>query len=192
MSTTHPSLLIRVRDARDVAAWNEFVTVYAPLVHAYLRKRGVQDADAADIAQDVMQSVSTYIGRFDYDPARGAFRGWLYQITRNKLRDWSDKRKRQAIGAGDTQALQALHELPDAQEEEAWNELHAWQLFHWAAEKAKVDFREQTWEAFWRTSVQHESAKVVGEQLGMTAGAVHVAKCRVLARIKELLADVEP
>lgn len=192
MSSTHPSLLVRVRDARDAAAWNEFVSAYAPLIHAYLMKRGVQDADAADIAQDVMQAVSSHIERFDYDPAKGAFRGWLYQITRNKLRDWSDKRKRQAIGAGDTDALQALHEIPDAAEERDWNELHAWQLFHWAAEKARVDFRDATWEAFWRTAVKHESAKSAAEALGLSAGAVHVAKCRVLARIKELLADVEP
>ncbi len=192
MSTTHPSLLIRVRDARDAVAWTEFVSLYAPLIHAYVLKRGVQDADAADIAQDVLQAVSAHIGRFEYDPARGAFRGWLYQITRNKLRDWADKRKRQAIGAGDTQALQALHELPDEVEEQTWNELHAWQLFHWAAEKARVDFRDATWDAFWRTAVKHEAAKTVAAELGLTPGAVHVAKCRVLARIKELLAEVEP
>lgn len=192
MSTTHPSLLIRVRDTRDAVAWAEFVSLYAPLIHAYLLKRGVQDADAADIAQDVLQAVSAHIGRFEYDPARGAFRGWLYQITRNKLRDWAEKRKRQAMGAGDTQALQALHELPDEVEEQTWNELHAWQLFHWAAEKARVDFRDATWDAFWRTAVKHESAKAVAAELGLTPGAVHVAKCRVLARIKELLAEVEP
>ena len=84
---TRPSLLLRIRDAQDHAAWVEFVEVYAPLVHAYARTRGLQDADAADVTQDVLQAVANHAERFDYDPSRGSFRGWLFRITLNKLRD---------------------------------------------------------------------------------------------------------
>src|SRR5437868_6432315 len=53
---TRPSLLLRLRDARDGVAWSEFVEVYAPLVYGYARKQGLQDADAADVTQEVLRA----------------------------------------------------------------------------------------------------------------------------------------
>ena len=191
---TRPSLLVRIRDARDDAAWREFVEIYAPLVHAYARSRGLQDADAADVAQDVLQAVSSHAGRFDYQPSRGTFRGWLFQVTLNKLRRASTRRKGKAIGTGDTRVQEQLIETPasDEEEEKAWDEHHAWRLFLWAAERAKVDFRERTWQAFWRTAVEQQPVPQVARDLRITPGAVHIARCRVIARIKEITATAEP
>src|SRR5271155_2575035 len=53
-SSTHPSLLVRLRDVQDGEAWRTFVTTYAPLVYATSRRHGLQDADAADLTQDVL------------------------------------------------------------------------------------------------------------------------------------------
>jgi hypothetical protein len=49
--STRASLLIRIRDPKDRLAWGEFVRVYAPLIHAYGQRRGLQDSDAADLTQ---------------------------------------------------------------------------------------------------------------------------------------------
>jgi DNA-directed RNA polymerase specialized sigma24 family protein len=54
---TRPSLLVRIRDARDREAWGEFVEIYAPLVYKTARRRGLQDSDAADLTQEVLRSV---------------------------------------------------------------------------------------------------------------------------------------
>ena len=54
---TRASLLLRIRDPKDVLAWTEFVRLYAPLLHAYGMKHGLQDADAADLAQDTLRNV---------------------------------------------------------------------------------------------------------------------------------------
>src|SRR5687768_14573032 len=97
---TRPSLLIRIRDARDTIAWSEFIEIYAPLIHAYARTRGLQDADAADVIQEVLQAVSNHAERFNYEPSRGSFRGWLFRITLNKLRDLVTRRKTHAVGSG--------------------------------------------------------------------------------------------
>src|SRR5262245_61410540 len=83
---TRLSLLVRLRDARDDGAWAQFVELYAPLVFGFARKHGLQDADAADLTQDVLQAVSGAIQRLDYDSRRGSFRGWLFTVARNKLR----------------------------------------------------------------------------------------------------------
>src|SRR5947199_835828 len=104
--TTRPSLLVRLRDARDAAAWARFVDVYAPLVYGFARKHGLQDADAADLTQDVLRRVSQAAGRLEYDPERGSFRGWLFTVVRNALRTFLDRQARQCQGAGGTDAHQ--------------------------------------------------------------------------------------
>ena len=98
---TRPSLLLRIRDGQDHDAWRQFVQMYAPVVYGFLRKRGVQDADAADLMQDVFRSVAGAANRLDYDRQRGTFRGWLYTVTRNKLYNFLDGRRRQVLGVDD-------------------------------------------------------------------------------------------
>ena len=66
---TRPSLLVRIRDGRDAGAWGQFVELYAPVVYGFARKRGLQDADAADLTQEVLRAVVSAVGRLDYDPA---------------------------------------------------------------------------------------------------------------------------
>ena len=85
VSPTRASLLVRVRDATDGPAWVQFVQVYSPLIYGYARKRGLQDADAADVTQDVLAVVARSVRRLDYDPAKGSFRGWLFTVVRHQL-----------------------------------------------------------------------------------------------------------
>src|SRR5437667_8501877 len=99
---TRLSLLVRLRDARDDEAWTQFVDLYAPLVYGFARKHGLQDADAADLTQDVLRAVAGAIGKLNYDPRRGSFRGWFFTVVRNKLRNFLSARKRQDQGSGDT------------------------------------------------------------------------------------------
>src|SRR5215471_14784550 len=107
---TRPSLLVRIRDARDRDAWREFAELYGPLVYRYARKRGLQDADAADLTQTVLQAVSGAVHRLDYDPDRGPFRGWLFAIVRNQLHKL--QRRPGPRGSGDTAAQELLHKQP--------------------------------------------------------------------------------
>lgn len=66
---THPTLLIRLRDERDRQAWSDFVDVYSPVIYAFARRHGLQDANAADLVQEVLGSTSRSIRQ--YDRARG-------------------------------------------------------------------------------------------------------------------------
>src|SRR5207302_6943832 len=99
--TTRPSLLVRLRDTRDGEAWRQFVRLYAPLVYRYARRKGLQDADAADLTQDVLRAVSAAAGRLAYDPARGTFRGWLFTLAHHRLYDFLSRRRRPGHGSGD-------------------------------------------------------------------------------------------
>src|SRR5437868_7245697 len=115
---THPSLLLRIRDSGDRQAWAEFVDVYAPLVYGFARKHGLQDADAADLTQEVLHAVSAAIGRLDYDPQRGSFRSWLFTVVRRRLENALRRQRREARGCGGTSARVALEAAPAEEEQQ--------------------------------------------------------------------------
>ena len=188
---TRASLLLRIRDPQDRMAWGEFVTLYAPLIHAYGRRRGLQDTDAADLTQEVLCCVARSAGGFEYDPARGSFRGWLLTVTLNELRKLARRRAREAGGTGDSQVRQFLEQQPDDREEEIWRQDYQWNLFQWAADKVRGEFREATWQAFWRTAVLTQDVDQVARELQLTPGAVYVARSRVTSRIRDEIQAVE-
>jgi RNA polymerase sigma-70 factor (ECF subfamily) len=183
---TRASLLVQIRDGGNHAAWREFVELYGPIVYGYVRKRGLQDADAADLMQDVMRSVSGAIGRLDYDPVQGKFRGWLFTITRNKLLSFFAARRIRPRGSGDTATNEILQSTPAGGEgEDAWELEYQRRLASLAMDRIKGQFHETTWRAFWLTAVEGHSAADAAQQTGLSPGAIYVAKSRVLARLKE-------
>src|SRR5437868_15484531 len=107
---TRASLLLRLRDPQDEAAWEQFVDLYGPLVYGYARKQGLQDADAADLCQDVLGAVAGAVGRLEYDPAKGTFRNWLFTVVRRKLSDWRQASRHRA--SGDPAAQELVEQNP--------------------------------------------------------------------------------
>jgi RNA polymerase sigma-70 factor (ECF subfamily) len=190
---TRPSLLLRIRDVADRQAWSEFVRIYAPLVYGFARKQGLQSADAADLTQEALRSVASVAGRFEYDSQRGTFRGWLFTLVRNRLRNFlaSSRRRRGAVGNMEQQALEAIPAREEEDAAELWDREYERRLFDWAAERVRQDCREQTWQAFWLTAVEGQSGQEVANALGMTPAAVYLAKRRVMDRLREYLQPLQ-
>src|SRR5262245_13492772 len=190
---TRVTLLARLKDGRDADAWREFARLYGPVVYAFARNRGLQDADAADLMQEVLRSVARNAGRMEYDPARGTFRGWLYTVTRNKVYNFLSAQKNKAKGVGDSAAVERLDAIADHREDPdaAWDLEYQRRLSAKAMERVKGEFQANTWKAFWQTAVEGKGAGVVGKVLRMTPGAVYVAKSRVLARLRDEVQKME-
>lgn len=188
---TRPSLLLRLRDVDDGLAWGEFVALYAPLVYGYSRRAGLQDADAADLAQDVMLAVAQQMRDWSYDAAKGSFRGWLFTIARNRVRNWLSSQARKLDGSGDSAVQAGLNAVPvQAPDEAAWDEEFARRVFHWAARQVRGVVSEQTWRAFEMTAVQGRSGPETATELEMSLAAVYLARSRVMSRLKELVQSV--
>src|SRR3954466_12588471 len=134
--TTRASLLVRLGDAADAPAWAQFVDLYAPPVYACARRHGLQDADAADVTQDVLRAVHRAFRRGDYDPRRGPFRAWLFTVVRNKLRDFAAARARRDRARGDPAAL-ALAADPGGDPAAEFDRECERRLFAWAAEQVR-------------------------------------------------------
>lgn len=183
---TRASLLVQLRDGTNHGAWQEFMKLYGPVVYGFARKRGLQDADAADLMQEVMRSVSTSIGRLAYDRSQGTFRGWLFTITRNRVFNFLSARRLRPQGSGDTGTNRMLDSQPAGSDgEDVWEVEYQRRLAALAMQRVKSEFQESTWQAFWQTAVEGKSAADVSGQIGLSTGAIYVAKSRVLARLKE-------
>jgi RNA polymerase sigma factor (sigma-70 family) len=185
-TTTRPSLLLRLRDPMDERAWGEFVEIYGPLIHRLARRRGLQHADAADLVQEVFRAVAGAIGRYDPDPARGSFRGWLSTIARNLIVNLLEAQRRHPRGTGDSEWHRLLEEqpAPDSPQSAVFDAEYRLHILDWAAERVRDEFPEPTWLAFWKTGVEGQSARDAARTLGLSVGTVYQYKSRVVARIR--------
>lgn len=186
--TTRHSLLLRLRNSEDQAAWAEFVDLYEPLLYRLARAKSLQDADARDLCQEVFRSVAGAIERWDPDPEKGSFRGWLFRIARNLTVNFLANRGR-GHAAGGTTIQQLLEQQPDSASESAANAEFTLEFrrraFRWAADQVRDEFSESTWRAFWRTGIENRPAADVAAELGLSVGAVYVARSRVMARLRQ-------
>jgi RNA polymerase sigma-70 factor (ECF subfamily) len=191
--STRRSLLIRLRDLGDASAWSEFTDIYGPLIERLARRRGLQDADAQDIVQEVFRAVSQAIERYDPDPGRGSFRAWLSRIARNLIVNLFTAQRRQQRGTGDVDVQRLLEQCPDPRGEDSviFDAEYRGRLIVWAAERVRESFSEGAWQAFLQTSVEGRPAKEVAETLNLALGTVYQYKTRVVARIRRELAQVE-
>jgi len=190
---TRPSLLVRIRDSQDERAWTQFVEIYEPLVYRLARHRGFQHADAVEITQEVFLAVALAIERWEPDPSRGKFRTWLFRIARNLMINWLAREGRHPRATGDTEVRHLLEGQPAPADEKSalFDQEYKRQTFRWAAEQVRGEFRDATWKAFWRTSVEGEPIKQVADVLGLSVGAVYIARSRVMARLRQTIEQLE-
>lgn len=186
--TTSESLLARVQ-ADDAEAWARLVQIYGPVVYRWGRDAGLQPSDAADVVQDVFSSLTTHIARFSYERPADSFRGWLWTITRNRVRDHYRTLRRQARAAGGSDARQQLEALaeapPDSHSESGLQELGGTRRR--AMELVRQEFDDRTWKAFWRTAVEGDRPSDVAADLGVSVWAIYKARSRVLQRLRSEL-----
>jgi RNA polymerase sigma-70 factor (ECF subfamily) len=191
--TTRASLLSRLADRQDHEAWVEFVSLYEPMVYRLLRRHGLQDADAREVVQDLFLAVSRSIDRWIPDRQRGSFRGWLRRVTRNLMINWLKARGRRVVAVGGSNLQEMLEQVPAAcgpESAEFDRELRR-AVFRRAAEQVRSEVQPATWQAFWETAVVGASPADAAQKLGMQPGAVRVAKCRVLVRLRAAIDSLE-
>ena len=188
--STSPSLLERAR-AHDKEAWTRLTKLYPPLVYGWSRQAGLQASDASDVAQEVFRAVFENIDRFSHDQQCSSFRGWLWTIARNQVRLHFRRRNARVDVTGGTDHWQGLEQYPDLLESdrEPSSRDQENSLLHRALELIRGDFADKTWQAFWRLTVENQSAGEIASDLGMNPKSVRQAKYRVLTRLRQELSD---
>lgn len=182
MDTTPVSLLERLREPNAEADWARFVTLATPLLKLWARALGLKGQDAEDLVQEVLVVLVEKLPDFAYDRDR-SFRGWMRTIAVNK---WRERQRRGAMLALDAIPWKPGDLAEDA-EEMFWEREFREQLVKQALRIMKSDFQPTTWKACWEHVVSDRPAAEVAAELGITPGAVYIAKSRVLKRLREEL-----
>ena len=157
--STSSSLLEQLKK-QDPEAWIRLSDLYGPLVYRWCRQLGLRADDAADVAQEVFSAVLARIDRFHRDRDGDSFHGWLFAITRNKVRNHFRRLHGEARGEGGTDAQRRLAEIPSVPPNGSSATVQVLDdagTVHAALAAIRGHFEDQTWDAFWRTTVGGET-----------------------------------
>ena len=188
---TRASLLLQLGDKSE-DAWAEFLSVYEKALFRFCCSKGLQEADCEDVLQDVLTAVMKKVSSWDHDQSKGKFRGWLFQVARNVAVDVIDRKAKKVTASGDSQVAMMLAEVPDSNPQETTFEIEYQRaLFDWASQQVKSEVKEVTWLSFCKTAIDGEQAEKVASQLGISIGSVYTAKCRVVARIRDKISELD-
>ncbi len=189
---TRQSLLLQLGRKSD-DAWTEFLTVYETALFRFCLAKGLQEADARDVLQDVLTAVLKRIPTWDPDSSKGSFRGWLFRVARNISVDAIEHRARKATASGDSQVARLLAEIPatESRSETTLEIEYQRSLFDWASKQVKSEVREITWLSFCLTAIDGQNAEQVATTLNIPVGSVYTAKCRVVARIRKKISEID-
>ena len=190
MPETRHSLILQIQDPTNQEAWDAFTQIYRPVVYRLARGRGLQDADADDLTQQVLMSVARAIPDWQRQP-NTRFRHWLSRIARNAILN-ALTRNRQQVGVGGSDFLKSINNVPECSNdlETQLNYEYQRQLYRRAAEIVRESVNEDTWLAFLHTVVEGESTAVVAVRLGKTIGNVHAARSRLMRRLQTVVREL--
>jgi RNA polymerase sigma-70 factor (ECF subfamily) len=189
---TRASLILRLPNAGDVAAWEEFVALYGRVLFRVATGRGFQPADADNLVQDVLFAVARSISNWLERSDRGRFRAWLLTIARNEATDMLLRRGARLRGQDGEVAAEILNALPGRSDVASQLDLeYERAVFQWAAERVRKTVAENTWQAFWLTHIEGRSIEEAARSLKTRPANIYFGRSRVMARIKELVQQHE-
>lgn len=192
---TRISLILRLAKPNDLLAWQEFTEIYAPAIYRIAKRRGMQSADAEDIAQETLFAVARAIERFEPDRGKAKFRTWLTRIARNIIADFcTSKLKRpltQVVSDSWTPLSCSKNGTPEEAIEMEFAMEYRSALFQLAARRIQSRVTSITWRAFHDTAIEMRQAETVAKEIGMSLGNLYVARCRVLKLLREEVQELE-
>jgi RNA polymerase sigma-70 factor (ECF subfamily) len=188
---TSVSLLERLAGAPTDDDWRRLVDLYQPLLRAWMGRAGVADADADDLAQEVLLVVFREVGGFERR-GQGAFRSWLRTILAHRLQNFFRSRRHRPLATGDSAFVERLEQLaaPDSELSREWDREHDRHVAGKILQRVEGDVEPSTWRAFRRQVIDGVPAAAVAAELGLSRNAVLLAKSRVLKRLRAELAGL--
>lgn len=187
---TSESLILRLNDQQDSAAWSQFLAIYRPVVLRMAIRHGLQSADADDLTQRVFISVARKVSDWEPRSSDTRFRNWLGRIARNAiLNELARAKPDRAVGAGLHDDV--LVEIPDRSNLESTIAIEARrQALRFAISSIEGEFSPLSREMFRQTAIEGIPPQVVADTLGKSVGAVYIARCRIMQRIKERIEEM--
>lgn len=195
---TRQSLLERLKNLEDQTSWQTFFDRYWKLIYSVARKSGLSDAEAQDVVQETIISLSKNIQGFAYDPTYGSFKGWLKRLTQWRITDFVRKRQYQSQGkrmpkeeAMSTSIAESLEDPAGQAIEVAWDEEWQNSLLESALTAVKQRVSPKQYQIFYFHACKKLPAKQVAERLGVKLSEVYMARYKVSALVKKEIKVIE-
>jgi len=190
LPATRRSLLARLSDPTDIEAWSEFVEIYQLAIFRYSCACGMQDADAWEVVQRVLIVVHQKIADWESAGRPGAFRAWLLRTAHRVSLEAMRESLLSVRGTGGEAGDNQMRKIAVADEvDDSIGNWERW-AFCYASGIVQREVDPTTWNAFRLTAVSGIPACDAAAQLGLKVGSVYTAKCRVLARIRDIVQDL--
>ena len=180
MDTTRSTLLCRVQDPGDEAAWREFDRLYRPVLAQFARRRGVLARDVEDVVQDCFDSIYKSLRSFEYDRSKGRFRSWLFTVVIHRVSRAVNKRGEQQADTRDFARPQERELSP----EKLLELLELERFKEEALARVRGHVEAHTFDAFCLKVLDKVSAEQVAEKLGIAIEQVYVAVSRVRKKLR--------
>jgi RNA polymerase sigma-70 factor (ECF subfamily) len=195
---TRQSLLGRLKDWNDQESWQVFFDTYWRLIYNAAMRAGLDDAEAQDVVQETILSVSKKLPGFEYDPAKGSFKGWLLTMTRWRITDQLRRRTPETGQPGperlsptSTAQTATIERLPDPAGsvlDALWDEEWEGNLLAAAVERVKKKVAPREYQVFDFYVSQKLPVSQVARALRVNRGQVYLAKHRINRLIKKEIA----
>jgi RNA polymerase sigma factor (sigma-70 family) len=187
MDETSASLLDRLQSEPDAASWQRLIDLYTPLLHGWLRRYSLQQADADDLVQEVLGVVVREMPQFQHNTQKGAFRRWLRTILINRLRNFWRSRQSRPLATGNSDVESMLDQLEDPASDLSrhWDQEHDRYIIGRLLELIEPEFSPSTRQAFRAVMFDGKTEDAVAGELGISVNAVFIAKSRVLNRLRQ-------
>lgn len=194
---TRRTLIERLKNWDD-QGWQEFFQTYGKLIYGVAIKAGLTDAEAQDVVQETVLTVSRNIRDFQYDPARGRFKSWLLHTTRWRITDQLRKRlpsdQPYRTRTSDRRRTSTTDRIPDPAGcalERLWDEEWQQNLQQVALERVKRKVKAKQYQIFDLYVVKDWPVGKVTATLGVSATQVYLAKHRVGLLLKREIKKLE-
>ncbi len=181
---TPATLLMRLCREPVPEDWERFVSLFTPLLKRWAERFGVCASDTEDLLQELFVLLLRELPTFEYDPSR-SFRAWLWTVFRHNTLAWHQRQPRVTFAAVQLQELQS----PDAVAEVDEAEYRRYLLGR-IMQIVQADFPATTWQLFQQVAIEGRPGVEVARNLGVTVNAVYLARGRVMARLREELAEL--
>ena len=186
VDTPPRSLLARLRDVNDPAAWTEFVTLYEPLLTGYVRGQGV--ADPQGIVQAVLLAVQRSVPEFDTDQDRGWFRTWLWRTTKIVMAERAAAAER--VWTSDDQARRDRQTRIEGRPDPDWDDEVELRVLSFALATVRGRTDPKAWACFDQHFLKGRRAAEVAAAQGLSPANVSAQAARVLTHVRVYLEDV--
>lgn len=193
-ANTTTALLAGLHDAHNGVAWSSFDRLYRPILLGFLRRSGLTENDAADIAQETLLCFVRDYRAGKYRRASGRLRSWLIGIARCRLAD----QRRAAMRRGAMRGESVMSAIPDDDSDAGtlWEQEQRRVVFQQAVSELRETsrFDDRTIRAFERVVLLREPVERVADELGLTPQEIYNAKNRIVDRLRVLVKryDEEP